>query len=552
MMGFLEKYPKSIILLFSSICMLPLFIFGVGGFDAAIHGLWTEVFFNSFSNGEIRPTHTPEFYGGYGSYVFLFYPPLSFYLNSIFYPIFSNPENMNFTVISASAFLATFLSGLTCYAMLRANFKTLPSLLGAILYIVIPQHLALYYLNAAPPQYWCFVFFPIIILGIEKLAKNQKNGLSLLCLGQVLLILTNIPYVIVFLPFAYLYGALISSNLKMLGKLFLAAITSFAICAFYLLPMYFLKDYVNIGAHWDEQYGFDYRKYFLSMSNINLPSDDILVQTHSYLQILRILILCTLIYFLAFFLDAVKEKKGKICFVLIALTIFLQLEFSDFIWQIFPIIQIVQFPARFAAASTIFAIIIAVMNLEKTKNYAKLSLILIPFLAFTYIYAHTRGAEKISDNLQYLHENKIEYYPHYIPKDVKDYSSFHDAQDFKTWQKDRVTIVSGSADIEVIEEEARNLELNITAKKGAEININWFYIPGWQAQIGSESLDVQESDYMKTMKIKILRDLDDEILRVYLPLYIYEKLGYLISALTLLLIAVWYAIKSQSNMMERD
>ena len=243
--------------------MIPAFFFGIVGFDPAIHGLWTESFYNLLKSGELRPTHTTDMYAGYGSYIFLFYPPLSFYINSIFFPFFADPEKINFLVLVASALFATIFSGITCYIWLKDNFSNKVSLACAVLYIVIPSHSVSFYFSASPSQYWCFVFFPLVMMGIERIASNRNNGIILYALGQTLITLTSIPTLIIFSPFAFLYGLCLAPKFRTFFKLIISAVISFSLAGFYLLPMYFLKNYVNIEGHWSGKGGLDYRDFFL-------------------------------------------------------------------------------------------------------------------------------------------------------------------------------------------------------------------------------------------------------------------------------------------------
>ena len=153
-MSWLEERPLIAIFLFSVICMIPAFCFGISGFDAPIHGQWNAQFLDLLSLDNLRPTHAPEFFAGYGSYVFFLYPPLSFYLTALPMALLANAESINFIAISASAFLAVFVSGVTCYYWIKSSYSKKIALISALLYIALPQHLFSYYFNVSASQIW--------------------------------------------------------------------------------------------------------------------------------------------------------------------------------------------------------------------------------------------------------------------------------------------------------------------------------------------------------------------------------------------------------------
>jgi uncharacterized membrane protein len=78
------KYKSAIIIVGISLAiMLPAFIFGSGGDDLIFHTLWSEHFHQQILGGNLYPRWLHNINSGCGEPVFFFYPPLSFYLNSI-------------------------------------------------------------------------------------------------------------------------------------------------------------------------------------------------------------------------------------------------------------------------------------------------------------------------------------------------------------------------------------------------------------------------------------------------------------------------------------
>ena len=89
------------------------------------------------------------------------------------------------------------------------------------------------------------------------------------------------------------------------------------------------------------------------------------------------------------------------------------------------------------------------------------------------------------------------------------------------------------------------MEAFLTAEEGSKLNLRWFYIPGWKAEINGIEIPVKEEPEMRTILITIPKDVKNAKLKIYLPLYIYEKLGYLISAISLLLVLAIYFRKNK-------
>jgi hypothetical protein len=136
--------PFAAIVLVAALLTLPAAIGPVRLNDSFwIDWVWLDQFADQLRQGILYPRWLPLSHGGLGSPVFYYYPPLAFYLASIF--VLGGLGT--YAGLIAAFFAAYTLSGAAMYAWLRHQAQR--PLLGALLYLAAPYHAFNFYIRGA-------------------------------------------------------------------------------------------------------------------------------------------------------------------------------------------------------------------------------------------------------------------------------------------------------------------------------------------------------------------------------------------------------------------
>jgi len=169
------------------------------GVDGRLHIAFLREFTNLVSNGVWIPRWVPEGFYGFGSAIFYFYPPLTFYVASIVRLVtgFDDPK----VLYQITSVLATIASIFTARALIREIGSTrYQSMLGGLLYAFGPFRLAELYGRSALPTHVAYVFLPLVWLFLIRVVRNTgTRWLNVIGLAScsALLCLTNLPLALV-------------------------------------------------------------------------------------------------------------------------------------------------------------------------------------------------------------------------------------------------------------------------------------------------------------------------------------------------------------------
>ena len=148
---------------------------------------------------------------------------------------------------------AVFLSGLTmywfCWQLIR---KTLPAVLGAVVYIVAPYHFLTVYVAAAIGTVFQFIFIPLMFGGAYLIIvkKTKTSGSVILALGIAGSVLSHLMSTVMVLPFLGIWSLVLlvmvaRTNIKLWGmaifKMGTGVLFGLLLSAFYLLPLFAYK-----------------------------------------------------------------------------------------------------------------------------------------------------------------------------------------------------------------------------------------------------------------------------------------------------------------------
>src|SRR5437867_10167919 len=216
--------------------------------DGDINVLRASLFSSQFWDGNLYPRWLADANAGLGSPTFYFYPPLPFYVASLFRP-FSPSDPDGWFQVGWAAALALIGSGLCGYVWWRGTAGPGPALAAAILYVAAPYHVAVdLYARGALAELWAFVWMPFILFCARGLSVGQGLALPGLALGFSLLVMSHPPSVLIFLFIPILHALLDSGTRRrssVLGATLGAILLGGGLSAFYWIPAVMTQNYAS-------------------------------------------------------------------------------------------------------------------------------------------------------------------------------------------------------------------------------------------------------------------------------------------------------------------
>jgi hypothetical protein len=337
-------------------------------------------------DGQVPCRWSPDLGYGYGYPLFNFYPPMPYFVGQIFRTFsLSFVTTVKFTAISQFILAAIFI-----YILATDLFGPLGGLISALFYTYAPYHALNIYVRGAMNEAWAMVFFPLIFYFSKKIIEKKKSGplnffgLSLSLSG---LLLSHNPMALTFAPFLALWCLYFlfqqKFNYKKIISLALSALFSLSLVAFYTLPVLAESKYVQIesmfinyyhySVHFTNLYQLFISRFWSDGASVWGPNDNMSFQV-GYLHWLLPLFIILYLAYLYLRRSSSKNKKLFLLPALLALSgffaIFMTHQRSVFIWQLFPIIQKIQFPWRFLNHS-IFLLSLSVGSLALFINKLK-------------------------------------------------------------------------------------------------------------------------------------------------------------------------------------
>ena len=263
--------------------------------------------------------------------------------------------------------LVAVLSAVAAYFWLLSFGSAPAALLGAIFYVAAPYHLAMdVFVAGRPREVWVFVWFPLVLIGAEKLIRRSRWAIAVTAISFALAVLSHPTTSLCFVPIPISYVFFFSKGKDrarnaslMLASLLLGV----GLSAVYILPAMLdqgkaqtqlyrigMLDYHNEWLIQDTaQLG-----YFLRGSSgaaISKSSDVGFLPFKSRIfQVTALTLLMAVLLFMVSrrFEGAPRPRRLALFWITVALiTLFLMNRPSAFVWNLARFLQFLQFPFRF-------------------------------------------------------------------------------------------------------------------------------------------------------------------------------------------------------------
>lgn len=477
----LKSSPLIVILIFSILGTKALFHPGL----YTAHDIWHQVvrlyyYSQAISDGQFPPYWIGQLANGFGYPLFFF----SYHLPWLIGEVFIKSGFNIFDTIKSLFFLSYLASGITMYLFVNSLLKNkLSALLTSILYLWLPYHFLIIFVGASIGIAFIFVFLPLVFLGISQIKEQKIIGIPTLALGLSGIILSHIMHLVFLAPLILIFSlwAFLQTGRKVrfLTNIIFGALLGILISSFYLLPAIIYSPQTRVS----QESGFAtlYQRHFVNFQQIiyskwgygpivnNAKNGESSFQL-GFAQWAAVLALTSLLL-----LGKIKTGKTLGIFTLaaFALSVFLMLDYSKFIWV--SIIKFVNldFPFRLLLSATFAATICAGVIIVNLKPALK-----VLFMIFLISIALYTNRNHINVNLytdfplnSYLDlESEIttNTFHEYLPR----------LANAKLLNKPYDAVTGESIKASNIKQTTNILSFGIQAQKETEVSVGQFAFPG--------------------------------------------------------------------------
>lgn len=316
--------------------------------DSLIHLVRSRHFVSQLVAGELYPRWLAGVNDGLGSPIMFFYGPVPYYITAMFRPLASG-DLEGWHQLGLAASLAVIASGYAAYVWLRKLGSGSAALIGALLYMGEPYHLAVdLYQRFAFAELWGFVWVPLVLWNVHRVVEGYKTAILGLSASYALLIMTHLPTTLLFSLVPPLYALSLASSggkVRAGSKAVGAMLLGVGLSAVYLVPAVLLQSSVQTSAMSSGKF------YFANNFLFHFPDFiSSFGESQNYLNMVmgRVIIVIAGAYVLGRRLLCIPEVRlARFWMSVGAAAFFMLLPLSRPVWELLPVLQKIQFPCRF-------------------------------------------------------------------------------------------------------------------------------------------------------------------------------------------------------------
>src|SRR5262249_14333968 len=465
----------------------------VSGHDAFSYAPRLVEFHENIHNGVLLPRWAPDLGNGGGQPLFLFTPPLIYYLAEIWYLLGCQTTTAyNLACVAIIVASAVFMRLLGQLYFGRAG-----GWLAAAAYIYSPYFHVDLYVRQAFAEFSALPFYPLTLYCFRRVAPDPAPRVLLLgAIGLACVFLAHIAAALLFAPILLafiVYNAWSGRSLKLMLQLFGGAVLGVALSAFVWLPILmemkdvhidrFIEGYLKYSNH------MVYVQQFFSTTwgfGLSLPGyGDGMSFSLGWPHVLM------LVAAVAIWVKQQSERRGPVyLFTLLAVAYcFLMTPAALWLWERVSILQPVEFPWRLLGpVSVCVAMIVASLGNRMTRGTA-LTLAMGSLIAMNL--GHI-GAER------YYRLDAAASVPDQIARrgvsattrEEDEPRTFHIRPPH---QVGKLSAVSGDAKVYLLVRKPTFWTAAVNSSQESVLQANLFYFPGWTATVDGNETPIHVS-----------------------------------------------------------
>ena len=352
-------------LLAGLVVCLPLAVRGLMlGHDTPWHLAIQAAFQEQLRAGEWYPRWLQSLNAGLGAPLMFVYAPLPYLVAAVPHLLWGTGPGAG---LAFSYGVATVAAALAMFAWLRETLDDKAAAVGAALYAVMPYHLLIdLYMRGALGEYWGFVFMPLALRAVWRLAQGRSWAAGQFAAFWGLLLMTHLFTSVMFFPLPLAYGLALSPRGRRLKTTALLAggyALGAAIAAVYLLPAAHHQEFLSIAKNTSSP-EFNFARNFVPA--IAAAFDP------AFGPALGIVTAAMAVVALLAYRKARAWGEASFWLAVAAAALFLLLPLSKPVWQVLPWLQGIQFPWRFHTIVTLAVTALAASAMARDFGRAPL------------------------------------------------------------------------------------------------------------------------------------------------------------------------------------
>lgn len=467
----ISVYIAAVILIFG-VCFAVAPAFGkkyIPTHDGEYHIIRIVEFSKMLSQGNLFPRWAPTLNSGYGIPIFEFHYPFPNYLGAGIRTL-THDAVYAFQVSLGLGYVASMFG---MFLWLLALFGVFPALIGATVGACVPYWFVDMYVRGSVGEMWATAFLFFVLYSIEK----KKT----VCIAvfYALLILSHNILAMIYTPF--LLGYLAVRNWHALWGMF----AGLGLSSFFWLPALMEKQYVaglntvNFREHFARFYELIIPSWGTEFSSTGSLGNRISFQ----IGVIPLIGICAALF------SYIRKRKSDALFLymgcVLGIAVVCMLPWSRFLWEVIPLIQLIQYPWRFLS----FVIPVAGFCIGYWVKEGKLWwwAIILMLCAFFFSRSYMRPV---------LYEPRNEAYYLARPNFTDGTSSMGNS--FSTiwtgWREKRpeTPIVIQNGTLTEIKTDRYMEKLFLIAMDAeGDVMVNTLYFPGWTARVDNQNVPIQ-------------------------------------------------------------
>ena len=432
---------------------------------------------------------------GYGYPLFNFYPPLVYYLGEIYHLILQAGFIDSIKLVWATALIG---SAVSMYFLSKNFFGKLGGIVSAVFYLYHPYHAVDAYVRGALAELFSFVWLPLILLFSYK----NKPILTGIFLGLLM-----VTHNLIFLPFVGIY---ILWSIAFKKNFIIPIIIGLGLSSFFWLPALLEKQFTLVDSILIKNLA-SYKIHFVCLSQLFYSPWGFGGSVAGCFDGLsfamgKIYLLATGVALLVAIVK--KSRVGLVSFLLLAISLFMTLPYSQFIWDKIPQLWYLQFPWRFLEFAALFSALL-VGNLNK-KIFAILLIPLVIFVNAKYFSPQTNYLDTTDERLisnqeikWHVSSTSFEFMNGKVATKLNDKGAVWADINETQIQKSKIKIQKGDWETEKEDFKPDRFILVGRSQKGATIQFQISNFPGWKLWLDDKPKEFDDNNPYRLLSLNV-------------------------------------------------
>lgn len=464
------------------------------------------------NDGSLYPRYASALTYGYGANLFNYFPPTSYYPTVIFHAL----GLAWVTAWKATMIFYVLLAGLGAYLWARQWMDDLGSFITAAAYIYAPYTLFDTITRGSSNEFAGMALLPFALWGFTRLARHGRRSdflitvfsYALFIMAHNVMTLYGSLLLVAYCGFLFLSA---EHKWRAFWQMALAGILAVLMTAFFWLPALTETDFVKINGVLENLPFVDVSNTLRTLGDVfALPRTADPTQLQAIIPITFSWVALTL-GILGFFLPQPPERENQnrpilglhlLLFFVMGIVIFSQLHIARDAWQSVQLLRYSQFAWRPMSIGSLAIALLAGLGASYLLRFIRSNLLRLVTFAFVlaliilysvpWLYRPQTNiiAETVQDAQQYEIDSAqpvLSSYGEYLPAQTDEIAlnptRFLDGNPSRLPDNSAYEILS-------IEESGTWLTATLDIERDTAIVFDWLYVPGWQATVNGEAVDV--------------------------------------------------------------